>query len=97
MSETTKNFEDLSKEQQKALKVAGRNFVIGMFLNGINFGALFFVSNLLLLMMDYAFFQSKVLLFLLCVSVDIYLLNLMVSINKEKAKKFKDTVKQIIK
>lgn len=97
MSETTKNFEDLSKEQQKALKVAGRNFVIGMFLNGINFGALLVVSNLLLAMINYTFFKSTVLLFFSCVIVDIYLLNLMSSANKEKAQKFKEKIKQIVK
>lgn len=96
MSLRSKKFEDLTKQQQKDIKIAGRKFVVSMFLNGVNFGGLIFFSNLVLIMANLAFFNSTPLLFVASVVVDIYLLNLMMKSNRETAEKFKEKVKNIV-
>jgi hypothetical protein len=96
MSVTSKKFEDLSKDQQKALRLAGRKFVTGMFLNGVNFGGLMFFSNLILILANMTFFNSTALLIVSSIVVNITLLHMMGQVNKQKAAEFKVKVKEIV-
>lgn len=90
-------FEDLSAEQQREIKKLGRNFVIKMLLNGVNFGGLIFLSNLVLILTHKLFLDSIPALFLLCVSVDILLLHGMQSKAKRLSDTFKEQVQKIVK
>lgn len=94
--ENTKKFEELTKEQQTGLKVAGRKMVLSMFLNGVNFGALIVIANLVLMLADATFFQSKPLLLILCMVTDFTLLRMMMSAIKEATDSFKEKVKNIL-
>ncbi|NJO48198.1 MAG: hypothetical protein HC840_00620 [Leptolyngbyaceae cyanobacterium RM2_2_4] len=96
MSETTKKFEDLTKEQQAALKKAGRKFVIQMSLNGANYGGLLFMSNLILAFINMAYFNSQGFVLTGAVVLAIIFLRMMGSANKEAAQTFKDTVKKAL-
>lgn len=91
----TKRFEDLTKEQQRSLKIAGRKFVTKMFFNGVNYGGLIVFSNLTLILANLAFFNSTPFLFVSSVVVDIILLRMMMTANKETSTTFKEQVKKI--
>lgn len=93
---TPKKFEDLTKDQQISLKTAGRKFVTKMFFNGVNFGGLIFMSNLILVLVNEIYFKSTGLLITVCVVVDIVLLNMMSSANKQAASSFKEQARKII-
>ena len=74
MSETNKRFENLTPEQQKALKAAFRKMILSSLLTGANFGGLLFFSNSVLILANAAFFQSIPLLLVVSIVADIYLL-----------------------
>lgn len=95
MSETRK-FEDLTKKQQDTIKEAGKKFIIGNLLTGANYGGLLFVANLCLVLANGAFFNSTFLLIAAVVVVDIKLISMMRSTNRENAKLFSATVKQVL-
>lgn len=92
----SKKFEDLSPEQQITLKKAGRKMVICGLMIGVNFGAMIFVSNLILVMANQLFFQSDLVLISSCVVADVILLNMMRISARHNAEEFKTTVNQIL-
>lgn len=91
-----KKFEDLTRGQQAALRVEGRRLVTRMFFNGVNFGGLIFVSNLLLILANLVFFSSNIFLYASCIVADILLLNMMLSSIDRSAKSFKEKVDKIL-
>lgn len=94
--EKNKKFEDLKPEQQKALKFEGTKFVTKLFFNGVNFGGLIFLSNLILIFANLAFFHNTALLIVSSIVVDIALLRMMSKSNRVIAKSFSETAKKII-
>jgi hypothetical protein len=94
MSEV-KKFEELTKEQKDQIKKAGKKFIVKGILTGINSGGLIFFSNIVLILANDAFFQSQVFLIIACVTVDITLLNMMRTTNRQNTEEFRSTVKQI--
>lgn len=96
MSETTKKFEDLTKEQQKALKVAGRKFVFQMFLNGANYGGLLFMANIIVVFLNMAYINSQGFMWTAAIINAFIFLRMMSNASKEAAQTFKDTVKQAL-
>jgi hypothetical protein len=95
MSEV-KKFEELTKEQQDQIKKAGKKFIIKGLLTGMNYGGLIFFSNLVLVLANAAFFQSQIILIVLCVAVDITLLRMMGTTSGENAEEFRSTVKKVL-
>lgn len=95
MSETRK-FEDLSKEQQAALKLEGTKFVTKLFFNGVNHGGLIFLTNLIMIFANLTFFHSTPLLLTAVIVTDVILLRMMSRRTLEIGKSFQETAKKII-
>jgi len=95
MSKTIK-FEELSKEDQADVKKAGKKLFVSGLLTGANYGGLIFMSNLVLMMLNGAYFNSQILLFIACVLVDMKLLSMMGKANAENVKQFADSVKKVL-
>lgn len=95
MGQTVK-FEDLTKEQQTALKSAGRKFVFKMFLNGVNYGGLLFMSNLILSLLNLSFFNSQGFLWTGAIVLAIVFLRMMGTANREAAQEFKERATEIL-
>lgn len=91
---SNKKFKDLPVAQQKILKAEGRRLVLRLLFNGINFGGLIALSNIaLILLLNIANVNSTSLLFVAAVTIDIILLRMMSSSNKEATDRFKEKVK----
>lgn len=95
MSKTVK-FEDLSKEDQQKVKSAGKKLFFKGLLTGANYGGLLFFSNLVIVMANEAFLKSTPLMFILCVAVDITLLRMMGTANRENAAEFANSIKEVL-
>lgn len=89
-------FEQLPKYKQAALRKAGRSMMAGMFFNGINFGGLVFISNLVLILASALFFDYSSSVYIFCAIGDIILLKMMFSRNQQIAENFKTKVKNIL-
>lgn len=96
MSQIKTKFSDLTKEQKLQVKKIGRKFVFKNMLTGANYGGLFFFSNLALIFANETFFDSTTLLIVLCVVVDVILINMMLSSMRENAIFVRDEVKKIV-
>lgn len=92
----TKKFEDLTKEQQVALKGAGTRLVSKMFLNGVNCGALIMVSGIVLYFLNELYVHSTPFFFVSSITTDIILLKMMGRSNREAAKSFNEKAKKIL-
>lgn len=95
MSETIK-FEDLTKEQQNTVKKAAKKLFFKGLVTGSIFGLLLFICNLSIIMINEAFIKSMPTMFILCMVVDIYILQNMRAYSRENNQEFANVIKQIL-
>lgn len=91
-----KKFQELNKEQQSAVRKAGKKYVISGLLTGANHGGLLVMANLTVILANGAFFNSTPLMFVLCVIADMTILRMLGKASRANSEEFKAAVKTIL-
>lgn len=97
MSETQVKLSELPPEQRAKVKKAFSKFIFRNVLSGMNVGALLVASNLVIMLADKVYWNSKPLSLVLCIMADVYLIHSMRLTVKRNAAKLREDVTAIIK